>query len=38
VEDLYRAAGHVPAEKPAKLTVRREGKEMELTVTPRTGL
>lgn len=38
VEDVYRAAGHTPPDKPTKVTVRRDGKEFELTVTPRSGL
>jgi hypothetical protein len=36
--DLYTAAGHVPANTTVKVTVRREGKGVELTVKPAAGL
>ena len=38
VVDCYRAAGHVRPGTSAKLAVRRDGKEMELTVTVQPGL
>jgi hypothetical protein len=36
--DTYAAAGHVKAGTAAKVLVRRDGKEVGLTVTPRAGL
>jgi hypothetical protein len=38
LHDCYRAAGKVKVGKAVALKIRREGKEMELTVTPRAGL
>jgi hypothetical protein len=38
VVDCYRAAGHVRPGTAAKLVVKRDGKEMELTVTVQSGL
>jgi hypothetical protein len=38
VADCYAAAGHVPPGTPAKLVIKRAGRERELTVTPRPGL
>jgi hypothetical protein len=38
VADLYEAAGHVKLGSAAKVVVRRDGKEVALTVTPRPGL
>jgi membrane-associated protease RseP (regulator of RpoE activity) len=38
VEDLYAAAGAVKAGTPAVVKVKRAGKEVELKVTPMTGL
>jgi hypothetical protein len=38
VLDTYRAAGHVAPGTAAQLGIRRDGKEMELTVTVRSGL
>jgi S1-C subfamily serine protease len=36
--DLYTAAGHVKAGTAVKVTVRRDGKEVELEVKPAAGL
>jgi hypothetical protein len=38
VQDCYRAADSVPANTAAPVAIRREGKEMRTTVTPRRGL
>lgn len=38
VQDCYRAAGKVKPGRAASLKIRREGKEMALTMTPRPGL
>ncbi len=38
VDDVYRAAGHVRPGTTARLLVRRDGKEMELTVNVKSGL
>jgi membrane-associated protease RseP (regulator of RpoE activity) len=38
VADLYAAAGHVKANTAVKVVVRRDSKEMTLTVTPAAGL
>jgi hypothetical protein len=38
VVDCYRAAGHVRPDTAARLVVKRNGKEMDLTVTVRSGL
>jgi hypothetical protein len=38
VADTYRAAGHVAAGTAARLGIRRDGKEMELTVAVQSGL
>jgi membrane-associated protease RseP (regulator of RpoE activity) len=38
VEDTYLAAGFAKAGTPAKVSIERDGKKLELTVTPRAGL
>jgi membrane-associated protease RseP (regulator of RpoE activity) len=38
VNDCYRAVGKVKAGKSVQAKIRREGKEMEITITPRPGL
>jgi membrane-associated protease RseP (regulator of RpoE activity) len=38
VADCYAAAGHVRPETAVRVTIRRNGRELELAVTPRSGL